>query len=161
VPAADLKQPPALVGPQTLVSGSLVFGPTGPDGAASPGSSGPGRRRRWFRRRRRRANGTATPGDLVDAAGVASLTGYASPSATSSITSNGSAIGTIDSIAIDASGQILATFGAGKTVTVGQLAMANFNNPQGLVKHGSNSYGESARPASPTSASRAPADAAP
>jgi flagellar hook protein FlgE len=85
--------------------------------------------------------------DLIDSTvipPVASLTGYASPSATSSLTANGSGAGTIDSISIDSAGQILATFGAGKTVTVGQLAMANFNNPQGLVKRGSNSYGESA-----------------
>ena len=37
----------------------------------------------------------------------------------------------------------MATFGAGQTVAVGQLALANFNNPKGLVKIGSNRYGES------------------
>ena len=37
----------------------------------------------------------------------------------------------------------MATFGAGQTVAVGQLALANFNNPKGLVKLGSNRYGES------------------
>jgi flagellar hook protein FlgE len=82
--------------------------------------------------------------DLVDANGTASLTGYQAPSATSSVTQNGAAAGTIAGISIDASGGIVATFGAGKTVTVGQLAMANFNNPQGLVKLGANGFGESA-----------------
>jgi flagellar hook protein FlgE len=81
--------------------------------------------------------------DLVDLNGVASLTGYASPSATSSKSQNGAAAGMIDSISISADGSIIATFGAGQTVPVGQLAMANFNNPKGLVKLGSNRYGES------------------
>jgi flagellar hook protein FlgE len=71
------------------------------------------------------------------------LTSYASPSATSSISQNGSAAGQIDNISINGVGEIIATFGAGQTVTVGQLALANFNNPKGLVKMGSNRYGES------------------
>ena len=45
---------------------------------------------------------------------------------------------------INSSGEIVATFGAGQTVVVGQLAMANFNNPKGLLKMGSNRYSESA-----------------
>jgi len=81
--------------------------------------------------------------DLVDANNVASLTGYASTSATSSKSQNGSAAARIESISINASGEIVATFGAGQTIAVGQLAIANFNNPKGLVKLGSNKYGES------------------
>jgi flagellar hook protein FlgE len=93
------------------------------------------------------ANG-ATPGnmtwELLDANGQPTLTGFAAPSATSSVTQNGSAAGTIDAISINASGQLLATFGSGGSVIVAQLSLANFNNPQGLVKLGSNQYGESA-----------------
>ncbi len=37
----------------------------------------------------------------------------------------------------------MASFGTGTTVTVGQLALATFNNPQGLVKLGTNLYSES------------------
>jgi flagellar hook protein FlgE len=37
----------------------------------------------------------------------------------------------------------MATFGAGQTVPVGQLALAQFNNPKGLLKLGSSRYGES------------------
>jgi flagellar hook protein FlgE len=81
---------------------------------------------------------------ILDANGNPSLTGYTASSQTSSVTANGSAAGTIAGISIDASGELVATFGAGKTVTVGQLAMANFNNPNGLVKLGSNAFGESA-----------------
>jgi flagellar hook protein FlgE len=71
------------------------------------------------------------------------ITSYASPSATSSISQNGSAAGQIDNITINGAGEIIATFGAGQTVNVGQLALANFNNPKGLVKMGNNRFGES------------------
>ena len=40
-------------------------------------------------------------------------------------------------------GTIMATTGAGQTLTLGQLALVSFNNPQGLTKLGSNRYGES------------------
>jgi len=90
----------------------------------------------------------ATPTDVTWAVlgsnGVGTLTGFDATSQTSSVTANGSAAGTISDISIDASGQLVATFGAGKTVVVGQLALANFNNPEGLQKLGGNAYGESA-----------------
>ena len=82
--------------------------------------------------------------DVVPAAGASAiLTSFASPSATSSIAQNGAAAGKVDNISINADGTIMATFGAGQTVAVGQLALASFNNPKGLVKMGSNRYGES------------------
>jgi flagellar hook protein FlgE len=81
--------------------------------------------------------------DLVDDNKVPALTGFASASATSSINQNGSAAGMIESINIASDGTIVATFGAGQTVAVGQLALANFNNPKGLVKMGSTRFSES------------------
>jgi flagellar hook protein FlgE len=81
--------------------------------------------------------------DIVNANGVASLTSFASTSATASVSQNGAATGQVQDISINAAGEIMASFGAGQTVAVGQLAMANFNNPQGLVKLGGNGFGES------------------
>ena len=81
--------------------------------------------------------------DIMDGYGVPSLTGYSSGSATSSITQNGSAPGMIQNVSVSADGTILATFGAGQTVPIAQVALAMFNNPKGLVKAGSNRYGES------------------
>ena len=81
--------------------------------------------------------------DLVDTANVATLTGFAAPSATSSITQNGAVAGMIDSISIGLDGTIVATFGGGQQVNLGQLALASFNNPKGLSKLGSNRFGES------------------
>jgi len=92
------------------------------------------------------ANGAAASTltwDLVDANNAASLTGFADPSSTSSKSQNGAAAGMIDNISIGADGSIVATFGAGQTIAVGQLALASFNNPKGLVKLGSNRFGES------------------
>ena len=72
-----------------------------------------------------------------------SITSFASKSETSLLTQNGSEAGQISNISVDGEGKIIATFGAGQTVAVGQLALANFNNPKGLVKLGANRYGES------------------
>jgi len=46
-------------------------------------------------------------------------------------------------ISINKDGELVASFGAGKSMVVAQLALATFNNPQGLVKLGSNKYGTS------------------
>ena len=82
--------------------------------------------------------------NLVEPDGSATLSGYAITSATSSIRQNGSAPGTMDNITISPDGTITATFGAGQAINIGQLALATFNNPKGLVKLGSNLYGVSA-----------------
>ena len=127
--------------PEEIAAGSLTFDADGKldqvDGgaAADVTITGPA----W-------SNG-ATAGDvvwdLVDNNGVASLSGFSAPSATSSITQNGFAAGTIDSISINAAGEIIASFGTGRSVAIASLALANFNNPQGLVKLGSNRFSES------------------
>ncbi|MGE0394807.1 MAG: flagellar hook-basal body complex protein, partial [Vicinamibacterales bacterium] len=91
------------------------------------------------------ANGAAAATwnwDLVDANGVASLTGFAAASATSSISADGSTAGAIDSVSVAPDGSIIATLGTGQSMAVAQLALASFNNPRGLSKLGANKYGE-------------------
>ena len=80
--------------------------------------------------------------NIVENGGDPALTSYASASSTSSIRQNGSAAGAVTNIVINTDGKITATIGGGQTLTVGQLALANFNNPQGLTKIGSNRYGD-------------------
>ncbi len=80
--------------------------------------------------------------DLVDANGVASLTGFAAASATSSISADGSTAGAIDSVSVAPDGSIIATLGTGQSMAVAQLALASFNNPRGLSKLGANKFGE-------------------
>lgn len=82
--------------------------------------------------------------DLVNPTTTPALTGFASASATASVTQNGSATAaTLTQVSINGSGEIVASFGVGQSVTIAQLAMATFNNPQGLVKLGTNLYSES------------------
>ncbi len=80
---------------------------------------------------------------ILDAKGQSQITSFSTPSETSSISQNGTAAGMIDDISISSDGSIVASFGAGQSVVVGQLALASFNNPKGLVKIGSNRYGQS------------------
>jgi flagellar hook protein FlgE len=81
---------------------------------------------------------------LLDANNKPDITSFAAASATSSVTQNGSAAGTVTDVSINSKGEIIATIGAGGGVTIGQLALVSFNNPAGLVKLGGNRYGESA-----------------
>jgi flagellar hook protein FlgE len=71
-------------------------------------------------------------------------------SAMTSLTSNhstmvmteqdGSPIGTLTSFSIGADGTIVGAFSNGLTQTMGQVAIAMFNNPNGLVDNGGNQY---------------------
>jgi len=92
------------------------------------------------------ANG-ATPNDftwnLYDPNGVPMLTSFSAASQTSSIVQNGEAAGQIQNLSISPDGAIIGTFGAGKSITLAVLAVASFNNPKGLLKLGTNLYGES------------------
>ncbi|HLG55862.1 MAG TPA: flagellar hook protein FlgE [Vicinamibacterales bacterium] len=151
VPGAEVV--PASLTPAVLAAGSVAFDGTGqivsvtPTAPAAGGGALPGipiadltfTTPPWATG----ADASAIIWDLVDLNDVVSLTGFASPSATASKSQNGAAAGMIDSISISADGSIVATFGAGRTVSVGQLSLASFNNPKGLVKLGSNRYGES------------------
>jgi len=89
------------------------------------------------------ASASALSWDIVDAQGDASFSQYASPSATSSVAQNGTPSGVPSSlIYINQSGDMVASFGLGKTVNIAKLALATFNNPTGLVKVGSNGFAQ-------------------
>jgi flagellar hook protein FlgE len=128
--------------PTVIKAGTLTFTAAGVlnqvDGAAAANVAiaGP----TW----RNGATATALTWDILDATGAKTLTGFTAPSATSSVTQNGSPAGAVSGVSIDTAGQIIATLGAGQTVVVGMLALANFNNPRGLVKLGGNRFSESA-----------------
>ncbi len=69
------------------------------------------------------------------------LTGFSAPSATSTISQNGTKAGTVANVIVNPDGTVVAQ-GAGQAVIIAQLALANFNNPAGLVKLGSNRYSD-------------------
>ena len=90
------------------------------------------------------ASASAISWDVLSDNNSPSFTGYGAPSATASVSQNGSPSGAPSSlIVIDPNGNLVASFGMGQTVTVGKLALASFNNPAGLVKLGTNMYAQS------------------
>ena len=59
-----------------------------------------------------------------------------------SITQNGYATGQLSTVSIDASGIVSAVYTNGRSTQLGQLAMANFPNPQGLKQLGDTNWAE-------------------
>ena len=79
---------------------------------------------------------------LVDSSGNSLLTQTATSSTTSASYQNGNAAGTLKSFAVQTDGTIEATFTNGQNRAVGQVAVANFSNPEGLQMNGNNTYVE-------------------
>jgi len=63
-------------------------------------------------------------------------TAYGGAFGVTSITQNGYATGQLSTVAIDAAGIVSAVYTNGRSTQLGQLAMANFPNPQGLKQLG-------------------------
>ncbi len=85
-------------------------------------------------------NGSAVPVTLnIDYAGS---TQYGQNPGTTALTNDGYAPGTLRAINIDKTGVIQATYTNSQTRTIGQVALANFTNPQGLQPSGNNHWVE-------------------
>lgn len=69
-------------------------------------------------------------------------TQFAQNSGTNSLTNDGYATGTLSSMNISNTGVIQATYSNGQTNTIGQIALANFTNQQGLQPLGNNRWEE-------------------
>ena len=78
--------------------------------------------------------------NLTDLSGSATLTQTATASATSATNQDGYASGTLSSYTIQSDGTIEGTFSSGKTLSLGQVAVATFANVDGLSNIGNNSY---------------------
>jgi flagellar hook protein FlgE len=76
----------------------------------------------------------------LSAASGGTLTQVASASSTSATNQNGYASGTLQSYTINSDGTISGSFSNGQVQTIGQIALANFANDQGLELDGGNSY---------------------
>jgi len=85
----------------------------------------------------------------INSDGTSPLTQYAQSSATSGATQDGSAASQLTQVTMGNGGQLLATYSSGQQVVVGQVAIANVQNPQTLVSVGNNSYQVSADTAAP------------
>jgi flagellar hook protein FlgE len=78
--------------------------------------------------------------NLNDASGNPTLTQLATASTNNSYLQDGFASGNYQQISVDSSGVITAQFSNGQSSTVGQLAVANVANVQGLVATGGNNF---------------------
>lgn len=80
--------------------------------------------------------------DLYDDDGIPTISGYPIPSSTTSTNTDGFPPGILTSLIIDRDGVIQGVFDNGQIEQIAQLATANFNNPQGLLRLGQNLYGQ-------------------
>ena len=78
--------------------------------------------------------------DLTGPNGSSLMTQVAAPSATATTSQNGYASGTLQSYTVEADGTIDGQFSNGQVQALGQIALANFANPQGLQLTGDNNY---------------------
>ena len=88
--------------------------------------------------------GGYTPADgaspLTVSMNFAQSTQYGGAFGVTSLTQNGYATGQLSTVAIDASGIVSAVYTNGRTTQLGQRAMANFPNPQGLKQLGDTNW---------------------
>jgi flagellar hook protein FlgE len=81
--------------------------------------------------------------EIDPGSGIRGLTQFASRSTAVLREQNGYPMGTLADFGIDQAGIITGTFDNGVNMVLGQIALADFNNPGGLVKVGANMYGVS------------------
>ena len=75
-------------------------------------------------------------------AGALNITSYASTSVINSLSNDGYASGLLKSLSVKSDGTIDGFFTNGQTASVAQIVLANFADPEGLKKMGSNLFAE-------------------
>jgi flagellar hook protein FlgE len=131
VPGADVGKPDAV----EISKGSLAFNSAGQ--MTAPAADVANLQITGF------ANGAADltfTWETKNPAGASRLTQFNNPSGTSQAIQNGYSYGTLTGFQVDESGYVLGTFSNGQVQTLAQLALANFNNPQGLIREGQNYF---------------------
>ncbi|CAN0624027.1 flagellar hook protein FlgE [Burkholderia multivorans] len=85
-------------------------------------------------------DGSATPQPLtLDLTGT---TQYGGKDGVNNLAQDGFASGTLTTFSIGTDGKVTGNYSNGQTATLGQIVLANFNNPNGLVNLGGNQYQE-------------------
>jgi len=83
-------------------------------------------------------DGSATPQTLsLDITGT---TQYGSTDGTNNLTQNGYAAGELTNFSIGTTGVLTGNYSNGQTASLGQIVLANFNDPNGLIDLGNNEY---------------------
>jgi flagellar hook protein FlgE len=78
--------------------------------------------------------------DFGEADSIAGLSQFAAPSTAVLKEQDGYTMGDLERFSIDQTGLITGAFTNGVTLTLGQVVMADFNNPAGLIRSGDNMY---------------------
>ncbi len=129
----------------TYVDGTAVDGPTAMAFDTSGALTTP-------------AGGAFTTASFTPSGGGAAMTldltygtstQYGSPFSVNSMVQDGYTTGTLSGLDIDTSGIIFARYSNGQAVTLGQVALANFANPQGLQPVGDTAWAETFEAGSP------------
>lgn len=87
---------------------------------------------------------------LFDDSGAGIVTGFSGPSSTSATNQDGFSVGQLRVLTIDQDGLISGVFTNGVTLQLARFAMANFNNANGLLKSGANTFLETNASGPPT-----------
>jgi flagellar hook protein FlgE len=119
--------------------GPLVFTPTGAIDATATTSP--------FPISAALANGATTPLNFnLDYTGT---TQYGAPFATTTLTQNGYTSGQLSGFSASSNGTIVGTYTNGQSATLGQIALVNFTDPNGLQNLGNNEWAASASSGTP------------
>jgi len=133
---------PATIG--SGATGTLTFSPSG--NLTSPATNPVFGGINW-------GNGTSTQNitwDVLNPDGSPNLTQFSAASSTTSTFQDGYGAGTLRDLSVDQNGIISGTFTNGQVIALAQVALATFNNDNGLVQTGNNHWGQSLASGSPT-----------
>lgn len=78
--------------------------------------------------------------NLYDMNNVGNVTGYAADSASTSSSQDGYGVGTLRTLSVDPSGLFSGVFTNGVTLELARVGLASFNNANGLVRNGQNTF---------------------
>ncbi|HJV22723.1 MAG TPA: flagellar hook protein FlgE [Holophagaceae bacterium] len=87
---------------------------------------------------------------VVNQDGSSNFTQYSAPSNTSSSFQDGYGAGTLKDLTVDQNGIVSGSFTNGQVIALAQVAVATFNNNNGLVQQGNNQWSQSLASGSPT-----------
>ncbi|UTH73844.1 flagellar hook protein FlgE [Chromobacterium sp. IIBBL 290-4] len=95
-------------------------------------------------------NGSAAPETIALSLTGSTQIAMSSPGSNGPIVQNGAAPGTLTGVTITSSGVVQASFSNSQTKTLGQVALATFVNPQGMLNLGGNQWQQSGNSGTPT-----------
>ncbi len=77
---------------------------------------------------------------IYDANNEPVVTSYAASSALDSLNNDGYGLGRLNSVSVGSDGLVMGVFSNGEALELAQLTLASFNNPDGLIRRGDNTY---------------------